>query len=322
VTSGGAAVYYHVVDSHTVAGSTQAGQVIFTVTLDPASGRYDFTLEHQIDHPAAGVDSRGLQFGYTVTDGDGDTASSSFTVTVNDDVPTAQSFNAGNTDENASIAIDLAGHFTAGADGAVVTLGTVTVTDVPDGVSVGSFNVALDPDGHTVTFDPGLGFDALAEGEQVTLHIPYTVTDGDGDVVSREVTLTITGANDAPVITASTGVTGSATEAGDLPAIDEADGIRLGDRRVRRCRVRSGRAARRSGFGGRRAVHHPGARRRCRHRHRGGVELSRQRLPHLRGQRPPDQRSVHPAWGRVCALPRCRRGGLGRRGGEVHAGRR
>jgi T1SS-143 domain-containing protein len=90
VTSGHQAVYYHIVDSHTLVGATQSGQTIFTVTLDPVWGNYTFTLEHAIDHPDANVaDSLGMQFGYTLTDGDGDTASSSFTVTVNDDLPTA-----------------------------------------------------------------------------------------------------------------------------------------------------------------------------------------------------------------------------------------
>ncbi|MDR6663754.1 T1SS-143 domain-containing protein, partial [Tardiphaga robiniae] len=88
VTSGHQAVRYHVVDSHTLEGVTAGGQVIFTVTLDPATGGYNFVLAHQIDHPAPGTDGVALRFGYVVTDGDGDTASNTFTVTVGDDVPT------------------------------------------------------------------------------------------------------------------------------------------------------------------------------------------------------------------------------------------
>jgi T1SS-143 domain-containing protein len=88
VTSGTQAVTYHVVDSHTLEGVTAGGQVIFTVTLDPVTGGYNFVLAHQIDHPVPGTDGLGLRFGYVVTDGDGDTASSTFTVTVTDDVPT------------------------------------------------------------------------------------------------------------------------------------------------------------------------------------------------------------------------------------------
>ncbi|WP_283805466.1 tandem-95 repeat protein [Tardiphaga sp. OK246] len=91
VTSGHQAVRYHVVDSHTLEGVTAGGQVIFTVTLDPVTGGYNFVLTHQIDHPAPGTDGVALKFGYVVTDGDGDTASNTFTVTVGDDVPVATS---------------------------------------------------------------------------------------------------------------------------------------------------------------------------------------------------------------------------------------
>jgi len=31
------------------------GETIFTVTLDPATGGYSFTLAHQIDHPVQNV---------------------------------------------------------------------------------------------------------------------------------------------------------------------------------------------------------------------------------------------------------------------------
>ncbi len=87
VTSGHQAVRYHVVDSHSWRRhGGRSGDL--HGALDPATGGYNFVLAHQIDHPAPGTDGVALRFGYVVTDGDGDTASNTFTVTVGDDVPT------------------------------------------------------------------------------------------------------------------------------------------------------------------------------------------------------------------------------------------
>jgi len=76
-----------------VTGNTVQGmagtEIIFTVTLDPATGQYSSrwrtrsTIRRRV--PIVSI----CQFGYIVTDGDNDTATGSFTVTVNDDVPTA-----------------------------------------------------------------------------------------------------------------------------------------------------------------------------------------------------------------------------------------
>ncbi len=232
-TTDGHPIYLFQVSDTLVVGRVDDanGVAAFAIAIDQ-SGRVSIaqylSLHHDDDaDPDDQVDLGGmLSAVVSVTDYDGDTVTAATSIgdriRFDDDGPTAQNVNGGSTDENAPIVIDLAGHFSAGADGAVVTLGTAAVTGVPSGVSIGQFTVALNPDGHTVSFTPGTAFDALAVGEQTTLHIPYTVTDGDGDVVSREVTVTITGSNDAPVITAGSELTGSATEAGDLLAIDEA----------------------------------------------------------------------------------------------------
>ena len=47
-------------------------------------------------------------------------------------------------------------------------------------------------------------FDYLAKGEQVTLTYTVQVDDHKGGVVTQPVTITITGTNDAPVITSGT----------------------------------------------------------------------------------------------------------------------
>ncbi|MBO6719225.1 MAG: tandem-95 repeat protein [Rhizobiaceae bacterium] len=61
---------------------------VATLTIN-ADGSYTFTTYVPLVHPYLGVSEDGIEiaFNYTVTDGDGDTASGSLTVNVNDDTP-------------------------------------------------------------------------------------------------------------------------------------------------------------------------------------------------------------------------------------------
>ncbi|NPV19541.1 beta strand repeat-containing protein [Bradyrhizobium aeschynomenes] len=90
LTSNGYAVSYVIsADGTTLTAVTTDHRTVFTVTLsDDGDGSYKFTLLDNIDHSGAGSDSRALNFGFKATDSDGDSATSSFTVQVTDDVPT------------------------------------------------------------------------------------------------------------------------------------------------------------------------------------------------------------------------------------------
>ena len=90
LTSEGDDVSYGLNTDGTVLTATASdGRVVFTVELsDAGSGSYDFTLLDTLDHPNADEeDDIVLTFGYVATDADGDSVSSSFTVTVDDDAP-------------------------------------------------------------------------------------------------------------------------------------------------------------------------------------------------------------------------------------------
>jgi T1SS-143 domain-containing protein len=66
------------------------GEHVFTVSVSDiaANGSYEFQLLGNIDHPdTTKEDDLAIEFLFTAQDSDGDTASSSFTVTVNDDSP-------------------------------------------------------------------------------------------------------------------------------------------------------------------------------------------------------------------------------------------
>ncbi|MDH4440060.1 MAG: hypothetical protein QE284_06705, partial [Rhizobium sp.] len=66
------------------------GELVFSVSVSDiaANGTYEFQLVGNLDHPdATREDDLAIEFVFTAQDGDGDTASSSFIVTVNDDSP-------------------------------------------------------------------------------------------------------------------------------------------------------------------------------------------------------------------------------------------
>ncbi|WP_316202812.1 MULTISPECIES: VCBS domain-containing protein [unclassified Bradyrhizobium] len=90
LTSNGYAVSYVVSsDGTTLSAVTTDHRTVFTVTLsDDGDGSYKFTLLDNLDHGKSGTDSLALSFGFKATDSDGDSAASSFTVAVTDDVPT------------------------------------------------------------------------------------------------------------------------------------------------------------------------------------------------------------------------------------------
>jgi T1SS-143 domain-containing protein len=67
-----------------------SGEPVFIVSVSDisANGTYEFQLIGNLDHPDTNTeDDLVIEFPFTVQDGDGDTASSSFKVTVNDDSP-------------------------------------------------------------------------------------------------------------------------------------------------------------------------------------------------------------------------------------------
>src|SRR4029453_11272425 len=76
---------------------------------------------------------------------------------------------------------------------------TYDVNGTPSGTPAG---VTLS--GDTLTIDPtNSAFDHLAVGAQTTITVHYDVKDVNGATVAQTETITITGTNDAPVVTAA-----------------------------------------------------------------------------------------------------------------------
>ena len=98
---------------------------------------------------------------------------------------------AASTDENASRTADVLNN-DKDFDG-----DSLSVVAVSGG---GAGSVSFDAG--TVSFDPGSAYDHLQLGASVQETITYTVSDGNGGDVTADLVVTITGSNDAPVVSA------------------------------------------------------------------------------------------------------------------------
>lgn len=151
------------------------------------------------DHLAVGATEQ-VVIAYSIADEHGATASSTLTVTVTgvNDAPVAVDDSASIGENGAPILVNVRANDTDADDGAVITL---TSASAPAGK--GSASVV----GGQVRFDPGSDFNHLAAGATEQVQVGYTIADEHGATDTGILTVTVTGANDAPVAHADTGAT-------------------------------------------------------------------------------------------------------------------
>jgi len=140
---------------------------------------------------------------YLVNDGNSSTpATATFTVTGTNDAPVAQ-------DADFTINED---------DVAGIYAGSVTATDVDDDANL-TFSttdvvagLTFNSDG-SYTFDPSnAAYQVLAEGDELEIVVDYKVVDDEGGEDFGKLTITVIGANDAPVVVPPSVVAGEVTE--------------------------------------------------------------------------------------------------------------
>ncbi|WP_229003243.1 VCBS domain-containing protein [Roseibium aggregatum] len=158
-----------------------------TLTIDP-----DGTWHYSVDNAQAAVQSLGagahLTETFTVATADGTTHDISVTLTGTNDAPFLTAATASATE-----------------DGSAVT-GQMSATDVDTGdtkaFSIGQpvAGFTMNPDG-SWSFDPShAAYQHLAAGQTEQVTIPVTVTDGAGATDTQNLVITVTGTNDAPVV--------------------------------------------------------------------------------------------------------------------------
>jgi VCBS repeat-containing protein len=186
-------------DPLTVTGGTFTG-AYGTLTLN-SNGTYSYTLSASAQALALGETVED-SFNYTVSDNDGsDTGKLVFHIAGVNDAPTANP-DAVVADENETISIDVLANDDDIDNGAILT---VTAASAPAGQGTASVV------GNQVQFDPGSDFDDLAVGESAVVVVSYDMEDEHGATDSSTLTITVTGANDAPTANPDAGSTGENT---------------------------------------------------------------------------------------------------------------
>ncbi|MDZ4195075.1 MAG: retention module-containing protein, partial [Pseudomonas sp.] len=190
-------------DSKTLTISSAARGTLVTVVLtDPALGKYELELHQPLMHPA-GQDENDikLQIGYTVTDGDGDTAVGKLVVTVDDDTPTIQAMQPGFESQATFLGSDAGyhnsyGYYSRDAEGNP-SVGKVIWADVKAQATGATFDLdGLDPSEIGFFIIPnGAANVGLSNGAELTFQ-----QDADGNWQALLGGLPLTGAGGANVL--------------------------------------------------------------------------------------------------------------------------
>ncbi|WP_292327961.1 Ig-like domain-containing protein, partial [Mesorhizobium sp.] len=185
------------------------------VSYNPSTGaiQYNYTVTESVAHPehTNGFDPNDTvpdNFSITVTDVDGDSASTTFAVAIVDDVPTAVADSGTQATENAAVTVNVFANDVPGADGVNITDPT-KVSYVAGSLAGGAGTVTYHNDG-TFTYAP-------VAGEEGTVTFQYQIIDGDGD--SSVATVTINLLKDS---TPTIDVTPQAPDASGHSAVNEA----------------------------------------------------------------------------------------------------
>jgi T1SS-143 domain-containing protein len=182
--------------------SAARGPLVTVVLTDPALGKYELQLHQPLMHQA-GQDENDitLQIGYTVTDGDGDTATGKLVVTVNDDTPTIQALQPGFESQATFLGSDAGyhnsyGYYSRDADGNP-SVGKVIWADVKAQAAGTTFDLdGLDPSEVGFFIIPnGAANLALSNGAELTFQ-----QDADGNWQALLGGVPLTGAGGANVL--------------------------------------------------------------------------------------------------------------------------
>ena len=172
-------------------------------------------------------------FGFSVFDGDEYSASSTMTIDVNpvNDPPVAQP-DAITVPEDSGLTGSVFADNGSGADSDPVESDPISVTEV-NGVAASVGNQITLPSGALLTvnsdgtysYDPNGAFESLAVGETGSDSFTYQISDGNGGFDTATASVSVTGANDAPVAQDDGFSTTQDTTLSDDLLADNGDGV-------------------------------------------------------------------------------------------------
>ncbi|WP_042064392.1 VCBS domain-containing protein [Acinetobacter tjernbergiae] len=179
-----------------------------SLTLN-SNGTYSYTLNNTnplVNSLAVG-ETLTESFNYRVTDGlRSDRAVLNITIEGSNDAPTVVAALATTVAENDSAStVNLLSGASDVDHGETATLSIINITysvdggasstSLPDGVSLSGYDLAIDP--------THIAFDHLAIGEQTVIQVGYDIQDIHGAIVHQTASITVTGTNDAPTVSAA-----------------------------------------------------------------------------------------------------------------------
>jgi VCBS repeat-containing protein len=171
------------------------------LTIDPATGEISGTPENSASQNGSANDG---VYAITVTadDGEGGVVTDSFDLTITNPAPVAADDPLVTT-EGAVVATNVLTVNDSDPDGDTLVVSQVAgdaanIGVATDGTNGGSFTI--DATG-ALNFDPDGDFEGLEIGETATTTITYEISDGEGGTDMATVTITVQGANDAPIVT-------------------------------------------------------------------------------------------------------------------------
>ncbi|NTW53178.1 MAG: cadherin-like domain-containing protein, partial [Chlorobaculum sp.] len=204
----------YAVDGGAASGTVPAGVTLsgHTLTVDPSNAAYNSLAVGQ---------HKTIVVSYNITDTHGATVSQTETITINgmNDAPTVSGPLAKTlTEGDAAYDIILTNNAVDVDNGDTLRVDSVTYA-VDGGAASSTVPTGLSLSGTTLTVNPAdAAFNALAFGAHKTIVVSYNVSDGNGGNTPQTATITINGANDAPVVsgalstTVSEGATSSSLE--------------------------------------------------------------------------------------------------------------
>lgn len=197
---------------------TGGGTPLGTLTVD-ADGNWSYEVDNSLTEVQSLAEGETIVQSWTVESVDG-TATSTIEVTINgtNDDPVISGANTGGVTGGATVPItgqlsetdvDTTNDHTWSVEGGTGDYGTLSV----DGT--GQWSYTLDNGNPDVQ--------ALGAGDTITDEITVRVTDNNGGYDEQVVTITITGSNDAPVISGGSDITATVTEITDGAAGENTD---------------------------------------------------------------------------------------------------
>jgi VCBS repeat-containing protein len=209
------------IDTHVVHIAAQGTGYLGTLTAsisDAATGdgtgavTWDFAVD-DADTNSLNADQVLTQsYQITVDDGQGGAANQTVTVTISgtNDAPTLAAAATSALEDGPAITLDL---IALGNDVDSEDNGTSLTYTVSAAPSEGNASIS----GSTLSFAPGTDFQNLALNQTRDVTVQVTATDAQGASASNDITITVTGTNDAPTLAATTL---AATEDGGVFSVD------------------------------------------------------------------------------------------------------